>query len=68
MQHIISVIQQHGLLIVFLNVLLAQSGLPLPAFPTLMAAGGPHEQRPRIRALVPLDDALELLAQYPGEA
>jgi membrane protein DedA with SNARE-associated domain/rhodanese-related sulfurtransferase len=38
MQHIISVIEQHGLLIVFLNVLLAQSGLPLPAFPTLMAA------------------------------
>jgi membrane protein DedA with SNARE-associated domain len=39
MQHIISVIEQHGLLVVFLNVLLAQSGLPLPAFPTLMAAG-----------------------------
>ncbi len=38
MQHIISVIEQHGLLVVFLNVLLAQSGLPLPAFPTLMAA------------------------------
>src|ERR1700736_4320225 len=39
MQHIISAIEQHGLLVVFLNVLLAQSGLPLPAFPTLMAAG-----------------------------
>jgi membrane protein DedA with SNARE-associated domain len=25
--------------VVFLNVLLAQGGLPLPAFPTLMAAG-----------------------------
>ena len=39
MQHIISVIEQHGQLVVFLNVLLAQSGLPLPTFPTLIAAG-----------------------------
>jgi membrane protein DedA with SNARE-associated domain/rhodanese-related sulfurtransferase len=39
MQQIISVIEQHGLLLVFLNVLLAQSGLPLPAFPALLAAG-----------------------------
>jgi membrane protein DedA with SNARE-associated domain len=39
MQHIISVIEEHGLLVVFVNVLLAQSGLPSPAFPTLMAAG-----------------------------
>ena len=39
MQRIISVIEQHGLVVVFLNVLLAQGGLPLPAFPTLMAAG-----------------------------
>jgi membrane protein DedA with SNARE-associated domain/rhodanese-related sulfurtransferase len=38
MQHVVSVIEQHGLLVVFLNVLLAQSGLPVPAFPTLMAA------------------------------
>jgi membrane protein DedA with SNARE-associated domain/rhodanese-related sulfurtransferase len=38
MQHIIFVMEQHGLLVVFLNVLLAQSGLPLPVFPTLMAA------------------------------
>jgi hypothetical protein len=34
MQHIISVIEEHGLLVVFVNVVLAQSGLPLPAFPT----------------------------------
>ncbi len=38
MQHIISAIEHHGLLIVFLNVLLAQGGVPLPAFPTLMTA------------------------------
>ena len=38
MQHVISLIEHHGVLVVFLSVLLAQSGLPLPAFPTLMAA------------------------------
>jgi membrane protein DedA with SNARE-associated domain/rhodanese-related sulfurtransferase len=40
MQQVISVVQEHGLvLVVFLNVLLAQGGLPLPAFPILMTAG-----------------------------
>src|SRR5260370_3506742 len=38
MQHVVSIIEQHGLLVVFINVLLAQGGVPLPAFPTLMAA------------------------------
>lgn len=38
MQHIISTIAQHGLLLVFLTVLLAEGGLPLPAFPILMTA------------------------------
>jgi membrane protein DedA with SNARE-associated domain/rhodanese-related sulfurtransferase len=38
MQHVVSVIEQHGLLVVFINVLLAQGGVPLPAFPTLMTA------------------------------
>jgi membrane protein DedA with SNARE-associated domain len=38
MQTILSIIEQHGLLVVFVNVALAQSGLPLPAFPTLIAA------------------------------
>ena len=30
MQHVITLVEQHGLLVVFLNALLAQSGLPLP--------------------------------------
>jgi len=38
MQHVIAVAEQHSLLIVFLNVMLARSGLPLPVIPTLMAA------------------------------
>jgi membrane protein DedA with SNARE-associated domain/rhodanese-related sulfurtransferase len=38
MHTIISIIEQHGLLVVFMNVVLAQSGLPLPVFPTLITA------------------------------
>jgi hypothetical protein len=38
MQQVTPVIEQYGLLIVFLNVLLAEGGLPLPAFPILIAA------------------------------
>jgi membrane protein DedA with SNARE-associated domain/rhodanese-related sulfurtransferase len=38
MQQVTPVIEQYGLIIVFLNVLLAEGGLPLPAFPILIAA------------------------------
>ena len=38
MQYLVSLVQQHALLIVFVNVMLAESGLPLPVFPTLMTA------------------------------
>jgi membrane protein DedA with SNARE-associated domain len=38
MQHVASDIGRYGLLVVFLNVLLAEGGLPLPAFPVLMTA------------------------------
>ncbi len=36
---IILLIAQYGVLLVFINVLVAQLGAPLPAFPTLMVAG-----------------------------
>ena len=36
MQYVITLVEQHGLLIVFLNALLAQAGLPLPVIPILM--------------------------------
>src|SRR5207302_6917321 len=39
MQHIVSLLEQFGLLILFLNVLLEQAGLPLPAYPMLIVAG-----------------------------
>ena len=38
MQYIISNVEQHGLLVVFFNLLLTQSGLPVPAVPTLVTA------------------------------
>jgi membrane protein DedA with SNARE-associated domain/rhodanese-related sulfurtransferase len=37
--HLIGLIQQYGVGFVFLNVLALQAGLPLPAYPTLIAAG-----------------------------
>jgi len=37
--HLIDLIQQYGLAFVFVNVLALQAGLPLPAYPTLIAAG-----------------------------
>ena len=36
MQYVITLIEQHGLLVVFLNALLAQGGIPLPLIPILM--------------------------------
>jgi membrane protein DedA with SNARE-associated domain/rhodanese-related sulfurtransferase len=36
---IVALITEYGLLLVFLNVLLTQAGLPLPAVPTLVVAG-----------------------------
>jgi membrane protein DedA with SNARE-associated domain/rhodanese-related sulfurtransferase len=38
MQQVISIIGQHGLLVVFVNILLSQGGMPIPAIPTLMMA------------------------------
>src|SRR5690349_18181978 len=39
MQHLIDLLEQFGLLIVFINVLLEQIGLPIPAYPTLLVTG-----------------------------
>lgn len=46
MQYFISVLQHHVLWIVFLNVLLAEGGVPLPVFPTLMTAAALFGQSP----------------------
>ena len=38
-QHLIFLIEQYGLMVVFLNVLVEQAGAPLPAYPTLIITG-----------------------------
>ncbi len=39
MSHLINLILEYGLGLVFLNVLVEQAGLPIPAYPTLIVAG-----------------------------
>ncbi|MGC3965406.1 MAG: DedA family protein/thiosulfate sulfurtransferase GlpE [Rhodocyclaceae bacterium] len=39
MQHLIDLFDQHGPLLVFLNVFIEQLGAPIPAVPTLLVAG-----------------------------
>jgi membrane protein DedA with SNARE-associated domain/rhodanese-related sulfurtransferase len=39
MTHLIDLIREFGLSLVFLNVLLEQAGMPIPAYPTLIVAG-----------------------------
>lgn len=39
MQHLASEIERYGLVVVFVSVLLAEVGIPLPTFPMLVAAG-----------------------------
>jgi membrane protein DedA with SNARE-associated domain/rhodanese-related sulfurtransferase len=46
MHNVISIAERHGLLIVFVNVLLSQGGLPLPAVPTLMTVAALARQSP----------------------
>src|SRR3546814_5494680 len=39
MQSILELIQEHGLTVVFLNVLFEQAGAPMPAYPILVITG-----------------------------
>jgi membrane protein DedA with SNARE-associated domain/rhodanese-related sulfurtransferase len=53
MQDLVSLIEQHGLLVIFLNVLLCESGLPVPAYPALMTAAAlVTESRYQIPAII----------------
>ncbi len=38
MEHVVLLIERYGLVVVFLNVLLNQAGLPIPTYPTLLIA------------------------------
>jgi membrane protein DedA with SNARE-associated domain/rhodanese-related sulfurtransferase len=46
MNHLIELIQHYGLAFVFVNVLLLQAGLPVPAYPTLIVIGALAAQSP----------------------
>jgi membrane protein DedA with SNARE-associated domain len=46
MQHIAFNVEQYALLIVFLNALLEEGGVPIPAFPMLITAGALGAQSP----------------------
>ena len=46
MEQVVNVVGQHGPLILFLSVLLARAGLPLPLVPILMTAGALAGQNP----------------------
>ena len=46
MQNVITIAERHGLLIVFLNALLSQGGLPFPVVPTLMTVAALARQNP----------------------
>jgi membrane protein DedA with SNARE-associated domain/rhodanese-related sulfurtransferase len=46
MQNVITIAERHGLLIVFINTLISQSGLPLPVIPTLMTVAAFARQSP----------------------
>src|SRR5262249_45775954 len=46
MQTVIAIAERHGLLIVFLNVLLSHGGLPLPVVPTLITVAALARQSP----------------------
>lgn len=39
MQFILQLIEEHGLAVVFLNVLVEQAGAPVPAYPILVITG-----------------------------
>jgi membrane protein DedA with SNARE-associated domain/rhodanese-related sulfurtransferase len=46
MQYVITLVEQHGVLVVFLNALLAQGGLPIPVIPILMMTAALVSQSP----------------------
>ena len=65
MQHITTLVERHGLLIVFLNVLLARGGLPLPVIPTLMtAAAFAHQSFSQIIEIVLVGIGGTLIADF----
>lgn len=72
MRHIALLLQQYGLVVVFLNVLISQGGAPLPMWPVLMIAGalsiGGGAPLPEVFAAAVLGAMLADLAWYAAGA
>lgn len=62
MQTLLSLLEQYGLAFVFLNVLAAQAGLPMPAVPTLIITGALIGKGHSFPALLAAASAAALLA------
>jgi len=63
--HIIELIAQYGLLLVFVNVLVEQAGVPLPAVPTMIVAGAlASTERLPLAGVVGVAVLASLLADY----
>lgn len=43
LQSLLQLIQEHGLVVVFLNVLFGQAGMPVPVYPTIVVTGALYE-------------------------
>jgi membrane protein DedA with SNARE-associated domain/rhodanese-related sulfurtransferase len=63
--HIVELIAQYGLLLVFVNVLVEQAGVPLPAVPTMIVAGAlASSERLPLAGVVGVAVLASLLADY----
>lgn len=63
--HIVELIAQYGLLVVFVNVLVEQAGVPLPAVPTMIVAGAlASTERLPLAGVVGVAVLASLLADY----
>ena len=65
MQHVVSAIEQHGLLLLFLSILVARVGLPLPVIPILMTAGAVAGRDPEhLTEIVLVSVGASLVAEF----
>ena len=65
MAHLITLIEHYGLALVFVNVLLLQAGLPVPAYPTLIVTGALAARSPyTLPGLVATAVAASVIADF----
>jgi membrane protein DedA with SNARE-associated domain/rhodanese-related sulfurtransferase len=65
MQQIVGIVEQHGLLVLFLSVLIARIGLPFPVIPILMTAGALAGRKPdQLVEIVLVSVGASLVAEF----